>query len=308
MTTSSNVKGIIHARSDMVQRAVQFLIITPIVLTTAYRYMLEAIMQEELGYSDISWLMINATGFVILILGSVFMRGHNNRYILMMEILLPSVFWYTYLNLGKWFVLNNMLYLGIMTGPVLYGIFTIFMYRRIKIETKMHFAIGKWVAPFLRKCLVALGCITGLVSDKSKTVLFRAGDKVCEGLQKHAIYAAKSKGTTNLQMYIMTLYLMCFTVWTIGALWAVINGIYFEIGFFHDTVNSGVKLSALIQERWSFDFPTFMTTTVYDWVNSIWGLGMIYYIFTDYNTPDQYGKYRRTVDNYIGSGAKRLEF
>ncbi len=280
MITATNRHSVINARSDMTSRALSFLIITPIFLMTGYRWIIEAMFQNGINMSNIGWIAINCSGIIVLILGSVFMRGHNNRNALFVEALSPAFFWSLYLNVGSYLVNIGFHYIAVLLGPALFSVSLFYLVYRVRIETKLLFWFGKYIAP-----------LTG--NRKAR-------------YQDYAIRSVKSKGVTNFQLMLIGLYSINTMLWALSAGALLFAGIAEQVPFFLQTDVQEEKLSYIAREFYGFDVSSLLLGQVFDWVNTIFAAGMIYFVFTDYVSPDQIGGNKRGVPNHVGHGAREL--
>ena len=280
MIAADKRSRVINARSDMVSRAISFLIITPIFLLTGYRWVVEAMFEEGLSLSSIGWIAINCTGLLVVILGSVFMRGHNNRSALFVEAFFPAIFWAIYLNLGSYLVQIGYHYIAVVLGFALHFAALAYLVCRVKIETKVMFLFGKYIAPLMTK-------------RKQR-------------YQDYAIRSARSKGMTNFQLMLIAIYTINATLWGLMALSLIVVGVVEQVPFFLQTDEPTEKLSYIAMQFYGFDVGKFLLNTVFDWVNSIWAMAMVYFIFNDYVNPDEIGHAKQSVPNHVGHGAREL--
>lgn len=280
MITATKRSAIIDARSDMVSRAISFLIITPIFLMTGYRWIIEAMFQDGISMSNIGWVAINCSGLIVLILGSVFMRGHNNRNALFVEAFFPALFWSIYMNAGSFLVQAGYHYIALVISPFLHSLGLLYLVFRVRIETKVLFWFGKYIAP-----------LTG-------------GRK--QRYQDYAIRSVRSKGVTNFQLMLVGLYSINTGLWFVSTGMMLFGGIVEQVPFFLQTDDPTQKLSYVVSQYYGFDVGVFFLDTVFDWVNTIFAVMMVYFIFTDYVSPDQIGRYKNGVPNHVGHGAREL--
>jgi hypothetical protein len=236
--------------------------------------------EEGITAENISWIAINCSSLLIMILGSVFMRGHNNRNTLYLEAFFPIVFWGIYLNLGAVLVDIGYHYIDLILGPVLNILGVMYVASRIKIETKLMFFLGKYIAPLLGK-----------------------REEAC---QQFAIKSVRSKGTTNFQLAVITLYSVNALLWVLTALSMIWVGIVEQVPFYLLNASEEEKLSSIAYEYYGFHMGDLLLNTMFDWFNTIWSVFMIYYIFNDYVNPDEIGRNKGKVKNYLGSGSRRL--
>ena len=280
MTTLSKNSKVLNARSDLFGRLASFCVITPIFIMTGYSWLIEVMLEEGITADNISWVVINCSSLVVMILGSVFMRGHNNRNTLYLEAFFPIVFWSVYLSLGSFLVDTGFHYLAMLLGPVLNILGVMYIASRVKLETKFMFFIGKYIAPLLGK-----------------------REKDC---QQYVISSVSSKGTTNFQMAVLILYTVNASLWLLTSLSYLWVGFVEQVPFYMLNPSEGEKLSAVAFEYYGFHTSHIFLNVMFDWFNTIWAAFMIYHIFNDYVNPDEIGHGKGKVKNYVGHGAKRL--
>lgn len=289
VATKSNV-GVIRMKRDVVQRFISFAVIAPLFLVTWYSWLMESLVFGAVTLDDISWLLVNSSGFMVLILGSVFMRGHNNRNVLIFDALFPMAYWSIYLNGAGWAVENNMPYIAMVMPFVLYSIGTFMLINRIPMENKFNYMFGKHVVPPIARCVKKL-----------------TGRDYTEPTHDYIIKSLDSKGTTNYQQYMVLVYVLSTILMLLAGVFYVSHAIYFEVPFVHNMTSEEAELlKTQIIDKYGFDVGYMLNTVMYDGLNTLWSLGIVYYVFSDYVKPDQIGPKQLQVKNLIGNGAKKL--
>lgn len=270
----------INSRSDLPSRFLSLLIIAPIVGFFSYQWLFDIVTRDGFTSEDIGWLMMNCSGLFVLIVGSIFMRGHNNRNVLFIDVFFPIAFWGIYINVGSFIVDAGFHYLALLLALSLHLLGLMYIAFRVQIETKTLYLFGKYIAPMF-----------GAKKDK---------------YQDYAIRSVKSKGRTNYQLVMMGIYSLNMALWVCFAVALIWGGIAQDVPFYLVDASVEEKLSTKVVEYYGFDIGTFFLSTLHDWMNALFALVMVYYILTDYISPDKIGSTGTAVKNYVGHGAREL--
>lgn len=312
---SYNNKNVINAKSDLVYRTISAMILVPLFLVTAYTWLIESMINRSITAEDLSWLAVNASGLVALILGTVFMRGHNNRNVLVFDALQPAFYWTAFLGSLSWLANmyvptwltelggplgamfsrldetisgNSLPYVAYWLASLLWLPGIILMHTRVHWETRASYWIGKAMG----KC-------------RLKGRFAKTSNKLADMGQRNVLKTVASKGRTNFQHFMLWIYVLTFAIWFSVSLFYTFVGVFvLDVPFM---ITDGLVVRDEVERVMGYDYYGVIDTT-HEWMNFVLYTFMLYYVISDYLYPDQIGSNKVMVENFVGNGAKRLSY
>lgn len=274
----------INAWSDIPTRVLFAMILVPLFLCTTYTWIIESMIHRSLTVDDISWLAVNASGLIALILGSLFMRGHNNRNVIVYDALQPALYWGMLGITNQW--LSNMHFPDFMQFGVFaqlegkslpyiaYALFSVLwvvsiagLYTRVHWETRFNYHLGKKI-PKLRDTVM-------------KTVA--------------------SKGTTNFQNFMLVSYTVYAMMWFSVSAWYIVFGAIADIPFMVENMS----FADAVDEYTGIGY-YYIVDSLHNVVAALFAIGIVLHVAVDYFYPDKVGSNTNKVPNMIGNGSKKL--
>lgn len=263
-------------------RVMAFAIATPLVIVFFYMESVEAMMGSSNHLEDIPMLVINSMSLVVIVMGIVFMRGHNNRMTLAIDATAGVLAWTLSYKVQ--------VFLSQYTMQIENGSF---------LQKHWTYLLAQWM-PACFLCAVFI-LLSTRVQWENKA-LFTIG-RCVKRLQPYVLNAVSSKGTTNYHTFVLINYLAMTLVTAIKACWYMMTLLYFGL---EKAASSGYP-TRYVDEYFGFSMNRGVDALINYWL-AIAAVCTMYYIAVDYFRPDQFGSRYKSIQNFVGSGKKVMNW